>query len=276
MPPRIIAASKNGLKISASVLLASFLHLAVLSGLAFADDLLSDPDRMIQQQESSNTEAIPKWTRRIEEGPDQIFFLAEAVSGKKLKNETFDLLRGVTEVVIEKQEIIFKRIDKEELKISSDTESGGKFFDDWEKSKTNLEDKFGRQGKEFLENIKSVHVSGDRIQVERNGPEELVVELGSKKLHPAFDLRGLRFKQISMLVDHSGDYPCLKDIQGVSAIIKAPGLSFPVEVKEFWKRRLKKDNEIKVAVKNPVPAAVRVFLFMPAILRFHFSLPRKE
>lgn len=226
-----------------------------------------------KKPEEDNT---PRWKKSLSEGSDHLFYFVEAISGKKLKTETYELLKGVNEVAIEKSRIVFRRSDNQELEISHDTDGGAKFFSDWEKSKINLEDKFGKSGKEFLDNIASVHLKGDRIEVIRNGPEELVVELGNRKIHPAFDLRGLRFRKISLLVDRKSDFPGLEDIQGVTAVIKAPGLSFPVDVKEFSKKKLEKENEIKVGVRNPVPGALRALLFMPQVFRFHFKLKRKE
>lgn len=254
------------------------------SPVCFADsaDISADTAATILQattvNENKKSSVIDEihWTKPISEGPDTIYYFAEAISGKTLKQETYDLLRGVIEVIIEKNKIIFHRVDNEQLQLSSDTEHGAKFFDDWDKSKINLEAKFGPAGKEFLDNIESVHVNKDRIQIARKGPAELCVELGKRKLHHAFDLRALRFRQISLAVDNNGKHPRMKDIEGVSAIINAPGFSFPVGVKEFGKLRLKKGNDINVGVSNPVPAPVRAFLFLPGILRFHFILPRKD
>ncbi|MBX9724084.1 MAG: hypothetical protein K2X81_21940 [Candidatus Obscuribacterales bacterium] len=217
-----------------------------------------------------------KWTKPIAEGNDRIFYFAEAVGGKALKKDTYDLLLGVTEVVIEKDKIIFRRSDKEELQFSADTEHGGKFFKDWEKSKHNLEAKFGNPGREFLESIEGVHVDGERILINRKGPPVLSIDMGNRKLHHAFDLKGIRFSSLGMTVDTSGKHPSLKDINGASVILNAPGLSFPVEVKEFAKLKTDKGADIKVGIKNPVPSALKAILFLPAVLRFHFFLQRKD
>lgn len=217
-----------------------------------------------------------RWPSKIAEGPETVFYFAEAISGKKLKPKTFELLRGVTDVSLEKGKIVFHRIDKTDLALSSDTEAGAKFYDDYEKAKINLEAKFGPPGREFLESIDSVHIKGDRVEIVRKGNQDTMINLGQRKLHHAFDLRGLRFRQLSVVVDTAGAHPFLKDIEGVTAVINAPGFSFPVEVKEFAKLRLEKENDIKVGVRNPVPPAVRAILFLPGILRFHFRLSRKE
>jgi hypothetical protein len=262
-----------GVVLSAAIFLAS-------SALALADSAESStitvaPVKNADEKKTS-IEEILHWSKPISEGPDQIFYFAEAMSGKTLKPETYDLLRGVNEVTIDKDNIIFHRVDKEELKLGSDTEHGGKFFDDWEKSKVNLQIKFGPAGKEFLDSIASVHVNGDRIEVVRKGAQDTSVDMGQRKLHKAFDLRGLRFRQMSMAVDTSGKHPALKDIEGVTAVINAPGFNFPVDIKEFSKWRLEKENDIRVGVRNPVPSAVRSLFFLPSILRFHFLLPRKD
>ncbi len=240
-------------------------------------DNVSAPFEGLKENESqkSDDEDI-HWTSSINEGTDTIYYFAEAVSGKTLKQDSYDLLRGVTDVLIEKERIRFVRCDKEEIELSAATTHGSKFFKDWEKSKTNLESKFGPAGKQFLENIEAVHVIGDRIEVARKGPELLSVDMGERKFHHAFDLRGLRFSKMSMKVDSSGKNPSLKDIEGVSVILNAPGFHFPVDVKEFAKKRLEKNNDIKIGIKNPVPAPVRAMLFLPPVLRFHFEIARKE
>lgn len=216
------------------------------------------------------------WKKQIESGPDQIFYFAEAVSGKKLRPETYKLLLGVNHVVIQADRIVFQRADGEEVTFSKDSVHGSKFFEDWEKSKLNLEQKFGAAGKNFLESVDGVLVKDDRIEVQRRNKEEFQVELGERKLHHAFDLRALRFKDIRLAVDKSDEHPYLKDIEGVSAVLNMPGFSFPVEVKEFRKIRMEKQNDIKVGVRNPVPGPMRALLFLPSILRFHFLLSRKD
>ena len=225
-----------------------------------------------QIDENDNT---PKWKSKIAEGSSDLFYFVEAVSGKKLKTQTFDLLEGVTDIELSDDHIKFIRSDKQELIVGADTTGGAKFYKDWEKSKINLQEKFGDQGKTFLENIQSIHLSGNRIEVNRKGPEEFSVDLGDKKLHPAFDLRSIRFKKIAVTVDSSGAFPKLRDINGVVAVIKAPGFSFPVEVKDFCKKRLETENDITVGVTDPVPSALRAFFFLPSIFHFHFRLKRK-
>lgn len=217
-----------------------------------------------------------KWTKPLAEGNDRIFYFAEAVGGKALRKDTYDLLVGVTDVVIEKDKIIFRRSDKEELQFSADTDHGGKFFKDWEKAKHNLETKFGSAGRDFLDSIEGVHVDGERILINRKGPPILSIDMGNRKLHHAFDLKGIRFGTLEMTVDTRGKHPSLKDISGASVILNAPGLSFPVEVKEFAKLKTDKGADIKVGIKNPVPSALKAILFLPAVLRFHFFLQRKD
>lgn len=232
----------------------------------------SEPIESEAIDENDNT---PKWASKIETGSEDLFYFVEAVSGKKLKPNTYDLLKGVTDIEIGPTQIKFVRSDKQELIVGADTTGGTKFYQDWEKSKTNLQDKFGDQGRAFLDSIAAVHLTGSRIDVQRKGDDELTVELGDKKLHPAFDLRSIKFRRISMLVDKSGSFPKLRDITGIVAVIKAPGFSFPVEVKDFCKLRLQTENDITVGVTDPVPPALRAFLFLPSIFHFHFRLKRK-
>lgn len=252
------------------------LFLADTAALADSAALPSDLPQQENSQDEKKKEDDFAWSKPLKEGPDTIFYFAEAISGKTLKPETKELLRGVDSVTIEKDKISLHRIDKEQVDLTKESEHGRKFFDDWEKSKINIESKFGPPGKDFLDSIAGVNIDGSRIKIQRSNSDEFTVDMGDRKLHHAFDLRGLRFGQINLSVDTSGAHPALKDIQGVSALINAPGFSFPVRVLEFSKVRLEKENDIKVGVSNPVPGAVRALLFLPSILRFHFKLQRKE
>jgi hypothetical protein len=280
----LIRAGRYGVSVaagkSAALILALFLFCSVAPGCRpeelSSSALPASVSKPAPEQERDADEETIHWEKPLNEGPDNFYYFVEAVSGKKFKPKTYELLRGVTEVTVEDNKIVFCRVDRETLKLGSDTERGGKFFDDWEKAKINLESKFGTSGREFLESIDRVRVAGDRIEVVRKGKQDTTINLGERLLHRAFDLRGLRFRQLNMRVDKSEDHPTLKDINGVTALINAPGFSFPVEVKEFGKIRLEKGNDIRVGVRNPVPGAVRAILFLPSILRFHFMLPRKE
>ncbi len=229
----------------------------------------------IESEKTDSDDNTPKWKNKLDDGPEDLFYFVEAVSGKKLKDQTFNLLKGVTDIEISEDHIQFFRCDKQSLRVGGDTTGGAKFYEDWEKAKTNLQEKFGDQGKEFLDNIQGIHLAGNRIEVIRKGPEELNIDLGDKKLHPAFDLRSIRFKKIAVTVDNSSTFPKLRDINGVVAVIKAPGFSFPVEVKDFCKVRLEAENDITVGVTDPVPSAIRAFFFLPSIFHFHFRLKRK-
>lgn len=216
------------------------------------------------------------WPQALKTGPETLFYFTEAISGKKLKPQSSDLLRGVTEVAMKGQRIVFTRMDNEQLELGPDTAHGAEVLKDWEKAQKNAAKQFGPKGEEFLKSIEAIRLVGDRVEVLRKGEEELSIVMGERKLHHAFDLRGLRFRKISFLIDSSGDHPFLKDIEGVTVLINAPGFSFPVEVKEFHKKKDPKGTDLTVGVRNPVPGAIRAFLFMPAVIRFRFHMPKKD
>ena len=170
------------------------------SGICLAEDSGSASSVPVPEQKNDCANDELKWPLCVSEGPDDLFYFLEAVSGKKFKPKTFDLLHGVTDVTVENNVIVFHRVDKVELRLGHDTERGGKFFEDWEKAKINLEAKFGPSGRDFLDSVDRVHIAGERIEVIRKGAPDLVINLGDRKLHHAFDLRGLRFGRLSMLV----------------------------------------------------------------------------
>ena len=251
------------------------------------------PEQQTQQQQQSTTTPDPdksaglyggeledadrlKWPQAIDKGPDLFFYFTEAISGKPLKPASYELLKGVTEVCLRDDKIIFKRIDNKELEMGADTAHGAEVKSDWDKAKKKAGKQFGPNGQTFLESIKTIKLNGDRVELIRSGAEEISIVMGERKLHHAFDLRGLRFGKVSFLIDTSQKHPFLKDIDGVSVLINAPGFSFPVEVKEFHKWKNEKGTDLKVGVKNPVPGALRTVLFMPPVIRFHFSMPKKD
>src|ERR1043165_7906029 len=54
-----------------------------------------DVEKQEGEQEFADKIATPKWKMPLEEGSDQLFYFVQAVSGKKLKPETYELLKGV-------------------------------------------------------------------------------------------------------------------------------------------------------------------------------------
>ena len=121
------SARKAGIILSAILLLAFSGQSAPTLADSAESPSVTLPTKEAEPKQASLDELL-HWSKPISEGPDQMFYFAEAVAGKTLKPETYDLLRGVNEVTIEKERIVFKRVDKEELKLGTDTEHGGKFF----------------------------------------------------------------------------------------------------------------------------------------------------
>jgi hypothetical protein len=234
----------------------------------------SEPDP--SKIESSDGDADDlKWPQAIESGSTTLFSFTEAISGKRLKRRSYDLLLGVTQVALRGKRLVFTRVDNQELEMGDDTAHGTETMTDWEKSKANAAKQFGPKGKEFLDSIQCIKVNGNRVDVLRTD-SDLSVEMGERKLHRAFDLRGLRFRNISFLIDCSQEHPFLKDITGVTVLLNAPGFCIPVDVKEFHKWKTEKGTDLKVGVRNPVPNALRTVLFMPALIHFHFFMPKKN
>lgn len=231
-----------------------------------------DPSRI----ESSEGDADDvRWPQSIQTGSTTLFSFTEAISGRKLKRRSYDLLLGVTQVTLKGKRIVFSRVDNQELEMGDDTAHGAETMGDWEKSKTNAVKQFGPKGKEFLDSIQCIKVNGDRVEVLRTD-SDLQVEMGERKLHHAFDMRGLRFRNISFLIDCSQEHPFLRDITGVTILLNAPGFCIPVDVKEFHKWKTDKGTDLTVGVRNPVPNALRTVLFMPPVIRFHFFMPKKN
>lgn len=234
----------------------------------------SEPDPAYIEPSDGDPDDL-KWPDSISSGSTTLFSFTEAISGKKLKRRSYDLLLGVTQVALRGKRLVFSRIDNKEIEMGDDTAHGAETMSDWEKSKANAVKQFGPKGREFLESIQCIKVDGNKVEVIRTD-SDLSVEMGERKLHRAFDLRGLRFRDISFLIDCSKEHPFLKDIQGVTILLNAPGFCIPVDVKEFHKWKTEKGTDLTVGVRNPVPNALRTVLFMPPVIRFHFFMPKKN
>lgn len=225
----------------------------------------------------ADEDELPQWKCRLEDGNLELAEFTQAISGKPIKADTEELLKGVVEVHLKPEYLEFRRSDNEQLRLYTESPRGIKMREDWNKAVKNAEERFGPSGRAFLESIAAIRLVDNHIEVDRTGPEEFVVEMGEKTLHRAFDLKALRFKKIRLNLDKSSEHTGLKDIDGVTVVVGAPGLSLPVEVKEF--RRFKNDQgdtDVRVGVKNPVPGPLRTLFAMPQVLSFHFVLPKKK
>lgn len=218
-----------------------------------------------------------KWQRPFEgECSDMMIEFTRAMKGKDAKSNTKELMHGVTEMTFLEQGLMFTRSDEERLLILKSSQEGKRLTDDWEKARTNAEKQFGPSGKEFLASIASIKQDGDRIEINRTGKRELLVELGRRKLHHAFDLKAIRFSNINFEMGRINGHPALMDLNGVTVLINAPGFTLPVQVKQFCKwKKPGGEMDVTVGVKTPIPGAIRTLLFLPRICHFHFVMPKK-
>ncbi|MBY0548660.1 MAG: hypothetical protein K2W95_15420 [Candidatus Obscuribacterales bacterium] len=207
---------------------------------------------------------------------DSLLVFTRAITGKETKESTNELLNGVTEMSFLDEGLMFTRSDNARLLIAKTSDEGAVLTQDWEKAKRNAEKQFGPSGRAFLSSIQSIRRQGDRIAVVRTD-EELLVELGQRKLHKAFDLKAIRFGSINFTLGQIQGKPALTDIDGVTVLVNAPGLTIPVHVKQFCKwKKPSGETDITVGIKTPVPGAVRAMLFLPKVVSFHFVMPKKK
>lgn len=234
-------------------------------------------DNAVAEVEVITGEQDAKWRNSLTlPGGDSLLNFTKAVSGKDTKQSTRDLLNGVIEVNFLDEGLMFKRCDNAQLLISRHSKEGEKLEQDWEKAKRNAEKQFGSSGRAFLSSIKTIRRLGDRIEVIRSD-NNLLVEVGKKKLHHAFDLKAIKFENINLTLGEIRQKPALIDIDGVTVMVNAPGITLPVHVKQFckWKNE-KGDTDITVGIKSPVPAPLRAVLFLPKVVVFNFVLPKRK
>lgn len=237
----------------------------------------SDADRERDVLEIDGVEPF-EWHKPMESGSDTLLRFTRAITGKPTKPETDRLMTGVTEVIFAEEGLIFQRQDSKRLMIPKASVDGQKLCAEWEQAQANAFEQFGPSGREFLQSILMIKEGEDgRVEIVRSGPEELCVDLGRRKLHRAFDLRGIRFRHIVLEMGTIADHPALTNIDGVTILLNAPGFTLPVDVKQFCKwKNVDECMDVTVGVKNPLPIPFRALLFMPKIMSFHFILPRKE
>lgn len=226
--------------------------------------------------DSDDAPSLPKWSSQFPGNSDYMKRFTEAITGKPVKPETAELLNGVTELSLNDDSIEFKREDNAVLRVTRDTDWATEVLSNWQKAQDNAEKRFGPSGKQFLRSIKCIAVNGQQIEIRRESIEPLEVNLGNRKLHSAFDLRGIKFDEIRLCVD-SKEHPGLCDISGVSVTIGANGFSMPVQVKEFRKVIVEGGaSDVTVGVQNPIPRPVRRILGMQNVLSFNFLLPKRK
>ncbi len=261
------------------MLSARLRHLLKSSLLSFAILLLAQPYAHCSDsavEEISATQE-PKWNKPFEgEATDMMMEFTRAMKGKAAKESTRELMRGVIELTFLEEGLMFTRCDNERLLILKNSEEGKRLTEDWDKAQKNAEKQFGPSGKEFLAGIKSIKQDNNRIEINRCGKGDLLVDLGKKKLHHAFDLKAIRFSKINFEMGTINGHPALLDLNGVTVLINAPGFTLPVQVKQFckWKKSTG-ELDVTVGVKTPIPGAIRTLLFLPRICQFHFSMPKK-
>jgi hypothetical protein len=218
-----------------------------------------------------------KWSKPLcGDATDMMEVFTHAMKGKPTKEGTKELMHGVTELTFEEEGLMFKRADNARLLLLKTSEEGEKLTKEWDKAQRNAEKQFGPSGKEFLQSIQTIKQSGDRIEIVRTGKPELLVDLGKKKLHHAFDLKAIRFSGINFALGEIKGHPALMDLNGVTVLINAPGFTLPVQVKQFCKwKKTSGETEVTVGVKPPLPGAIRALLFLPKVVQFHFIMPKK-
>lgn len=218
-----------------------------------------------------------KWQTPLpEQKTDSLLVFTRAITGKETKECTNELLNGVTEMSFLDEGLLFTRSDNARLLIAKTSDEGAELTQDWEKAKRNAEKQFGPSGRAFLSSIQSIRRKGDRIAVVRSD-ENMLVELGQRKLHKAFDLKAIKFGSIDFTLGQIQGKPALTDIDGVTVLVNAPGLTIPVHVKQFCKwKKPSGETDITVGIKTPVPGALRAILFLPKVMSFHFVMPKKK
>lgn len=232
---------------------------------------------LVGEVEQIAGDAPLKWSKPFQgEANDLMIEFTRAMKGKDAQANTKELMHGVSTLSFLPEGLMLTRQDNAKLLVLKTSVEGKKMVDDWETAQRNAEKQFGPNGRAFLASIEEVRQDGDRLEIHRAGRGELLVELGKKKLHHAFDLKAIRFSNIGFEMGEIKGHPALMDLTGVTVLVNAPGFTLPVEVKQFCKwKKPSGEMDVTVGVKTPVPGAIRTILFLPRICQFHFVMPKK-
>lgn|GEM_PF-1642404 len=220
-------------------------------------------------------EEEPSWKTELPTGNQCLSKLITAISGKPNSEHTDEFLRGVVKVSRSDDSFTFSREDGQELLIRPGTAIGDKMLKDFEKTKSDT-NKYSGNLSEVMSGLKAVQVTGNHVDVIRDGAQDvsIAVTVGKKKL--PFRLKEVRLSRLSMELDETKGFPSVKNVTGLDVIVKV-GIDFHIVLKEFWRTKNDKgDTTITFGIVNPLPHAVRMALGLKEITYVSHTIRKKQ
>jgi hypothetical protein len=199
--------------------------------------------------------------------------LVLGLSGAPVSDNTRTLLQGVKSIRRKPSSVELTKADETVTVLANDTEFGARVVKDINDVKEKLASKFGEEVGKLSDDFVGLTAEGNHFTVERLGPDEQLIELTER---PAdIKLKRVRFGKIKFnLAEANGSY-VLKDIEGIE-VVPALGLSVPIEVKEFARRRnADGDDILTVGFKSPVPKPFRMLFGLKELMTFSWTLKHK-
>ena len=117
------------------------------------------------------------WETAIAGGPRDFLDLIQALAGRDPKPETVELLQGVTQIARKGDSFELTRADQSVLQLAPDSDRGAKWLEGWSKIESTAQEDFGDTAGSFIRNISAITKRGSRIEIDRSGPSELMVDL---------------------------------------------------------------------------------------------------
>jgi hypothetical protein len=228
----------------------------------------------------SSTKAVPlksdpKWETPLTSGNDVLPKLIQAISGRENSDETKALLRGVVKISRTDDSFSLIREDSRELRFGPDTILGDKMVQNLERTKHDT-DKYGQNLGKVVSGLKGVSVAGNRVELLREGPDQVVIPVsaGSKKI--PFKLKEVKLSRLTMDLDESKGFPAVRNISGLEVVVTA-GMDFHIVLKEFWRTRNNRgDTTVTFGILNPIPRAIRCALGLKEISYFSHTVRKKQ
>lgn len=201
----------------------------------------------------------------------------QAISGKQCAPKTVDMLHDVVEISRQEDRIVVVRSDASSTAYPRGTEYGDSIFESLDEAEEKLASKLGASGGSLIHNLQKISLQGKHVQFIRTGPQTLVLKVPEGKHYIPVTVKQVELGEINMDLDLKEGYPRLRNIEGVRAVVKTPGVDLPIDLREFARRKDKKGNtHLTFGVKSWIPSPVRFIFGLPEVMPFHYMIKKKH
>lgn len=229
------------------------------------------PETTVQPATVPEPTAIPPRDANSPFGNDRCLHMLGALSGTNISAELVDLLKGVVRISRKESSIELQTADNAIFEIGLNTAFGEHLLDEIAGVKSRVGERLGQPAADIIDTLSGINLTGDRVEIERSGPDEVVLDLNNEKPAEGFRVKELRLRQMSFTLDYGDNRLGIKNIEGIRAVI-GHGFDWPVDLKELSMTFNDEGSRVfTVGIKNPLPRVWRDLFGAMDILHFSFT-----